>query len=221
MKKTKIKMNKPIYLGLAILDISKTLMHDFWYDYLKPKYDNNIGLCYMDTDSFIFHVETEDFYKDISNHADNRFGTSAYSKDLNRSLSIGKNEKVLGMMKDELSGKIMTQFVALRAKTYSYLYYDGEEGKKAKGTKKCVIKENIKFDDYKLCLFNNNSVLRSQEVFKSGFHDVYTLKLNKIALSSNDDKRLQTYDKITIYSYGCSVGKVCKIEMLNNVKQID
>ena len=93
MKKTEIKMNKPIYFGLAILDISRTLMYEFWYDYLKQKYDNNIGLCYMDTDSFIFHVETEDFYKDISNDVDNRFDTSVYSKDLNRPLPIGKNQK--------------------------------------------------------------------------------------------------------------------------------
>ena len=105
MKKTKLKMNKPIYLGLAILDISKTLMHEFWYDYLKPKYDNNIGLCYMDTDSFIFHVETEDFYKDISNDVENRFDTSAYSNDLNKPLPIGKNKKHLGMMKDEFAEK--------------------------------------------------------------------------------------------------------------------
>ena len=93
MKETEIEMNKPIYLGLAILDISKTLMYEFWYDYLKPKYDDNIGLFYMDTDSFIFHVETEDFYKDISNDVNNGFDTSAYSKDLNRPLPIGKNKK--------------------------------------------------------------------------------------------------------------------------------
>ena len=84
MKKTEIKMNKPIYLGLAILDISKTPMYEFWYDYLKPTYDNNMGLYYTSTDSFIFHAETEDFYKDIFNDTD----TSAYSKDLNRSLPI-------------------------------------------------------------------------------------------------------------------------------------
>ena len=189
MKKTEMKMKKPIYSGLAILDISKTLMYEFWYDYIKPKYDSNIGLCYMDTDSFMFHVETEDFYKGISNDVDNRFDTSAYSKDLNRPLSIGKNKKVLGVMKDELCGKVMAHFCALRAKTYSYLEYDDKEEKKAKGTKKCVIKKKIKFDDYGACLFNNNSVLRSQEVFKSELHDVYTLKLNKIALSSNDDKK--------------------------------
>ena len=105
MKKTEINMNKPIYLGLAILDISKTLMYEFRYDYLTPKYDIIIGLRYMDTDSFIFYVETEDFYKDISNDVDNRFDTSAYSKDLSRPLPVGKNKKVLGMMKDKLVEK--------------------------------------------------------------------------------------------------------------------
>ena len=124
-------------------------------------------------------------------------------------------------MKDELCGKVMTHFSALRAKTYSYLDYDRKEEKKPTRTKYQVIKKKIKFDDYRACWFNNNPVLRSQEVFKSELHDVYTLKLNKIALSSNDDKRLQTYDKITTYPYGSSVGKVCKIELLNKVKQID
>ena len=128
---------------------------------------------------------------------------------------------MLGMMKDELCGKILTEFVALRAKTNSYLDYDGKEEKKAEGTKKCVIKNKIKFDEYKMCLFNNNPVIRSQEVFKSEFHDVYTLQLNKIGLSSNGDKKLQTYVKITSYPYGCSVGKVCKIELRNKVKLLE
>ena len=137
------------------------------------KYGYNIGLCYMDTDSFIFHVETENFYKDFSNDVDNRFDKSTYSKYLNRPLPIWKNKKVLRMMKYELCGKIMTEFVALRTNTYSYLNYDDKEEKKAKGTKKCVIKKKTKLDDYRACFFNNNPVLRSQEVFKSEFHDVY------------------------------------------------
>ena len=203
------------------MDISKTLMYEFWYDYLKPKYDSNITLCYMDTDSFIFHVNTEDFYKDISDDVKDRFDTSAYSNNLNRPLPIGINKKVLSMFKDEFSGRIMTELVALRTKTYSYLNYDGREEKKAKGTKKCVVKRKIKFSDYKICLFNNNPVLRSQEVFKSEFHDVYTLRLNEIGLSSNDDKRLQTYGKIATYPYGTGVGKVCKTELLSKVKLID
>ena len=105
-----------------------------------------------------------------------------------------------GLMKDELGGKIMTEFVALRPKTYSYLMDDGESDKKTKGTKKCVIK--LKFNDYKDCLLNNETVLKSQQRFKSERHDVYTEEINKIALSSNEDKRLQTLDRITLYPYG-------------------
>ena len=109
MKKTKVKMNKPIYLGLSILEISKTLMYEFWYDYMKPKYANNVKLCYMDTDSFIMNIKTNHFYKDISNDVENRFDTSNY--ELNRPLPTGKNKKIIGLMKDELGGKIITEFV--------------------------------------------------------------------------------------------------------------
>ena len=112
------------------------------------------------------------------------------------------------MMKDELRGKIMTEFVALRAKTYSYLDYDGKEENKGKEANKCFVKK--KKSDYKTCLFSNNPVLRSQEVFKSEYHDVYTLRLNKIPLTSKDDIRLQTYDKITTYPYVTVLGKLLK-----------
>ena len=139
MKKTKVKMNKSIYLGLSILEISKTLMYEFWCDYMKPKYNDNVKLCYMDTDSFIMNIKTNDFYKDISNNVENRFDTSNY--EVNRPLPIGKSKKVIGLMKDELGGKIITEFVTLRPKTYSFLTDDGKENKKAKGTKKCIIKE--------------------------------------------------------------------------------
>ena len=140
MKKTKIKMNKPIYLGLSILEISKILMYEFWYDYMKPKYNDNVILCYMDTDSFIMNIKTNDFYKDIANDVENRFDTSIY--EVNRPLLTGKNKKIIGLMKDELGGKIITEFVTLRPKTYSLLTDDGKEDKKAKGTKKCIIKKN-------------------------------------------------------------------------------
>ena len=146
MKKTKVKMNKPIYLGLSILEISKTLMHEFWYDYMKPKYANNVKLCYMDTDSFIINIKTNDFYKDISNDVENRSDTSNY--EVNRPLPTGKNKKIISLMKDELGGKIITEFVTLRPKTYSFLTDDGKEDKKAKGTKKYVIKNKIKFNVY-------------------------------------------------------------------------
>ena len=133
MNKTKVKMNKPIYLGLSILEISKILMYEFWYDYMKPKYNNNIKLCYMDTDSFIMNVKTEDFYKDISNDVGNRFDMSNYEVD--RPLSTGKNRKVIGLMKEELGGKIITEFVTLRPRTYSYLTDDCKEDKKLKEQK--------------------------------------------------------------------------------------
>ena len=109
MKKTKGKMNKPIYLGLSILEISKILMYQFWYHYMKPKYNNNIKLYYMDTDSFIMDIKTNDFYKDIANDVENRFDTSNY--EVNRPLPMGRNKKVIGLMKDELGGKIITEFV--------------------------------------------------------------------------------------------------------------
>ena len=111
----------------------------------------------------------------------------------------------------------MTKFVVLRPKTYSYLTDDCKENKKAKGTKKCVIKRRFKFNDYKDCLLNNKTVLKSQQRFKNERHDVYTEEINKIALTSNDDKRLQTFDRITSYPYGASTGKVCKTEQLSKV----
>ena len=200
MRRTKVKMNKPIYLGLSILEISKLLMYEFWYDYMKPKYGDKVKLCYMDTDSFIMNIKTEDFYNDIANDVEKRFDTSNYECD--RPLPTGKNKKVIGLMKDELGGRIITEFVALRPKTYSYLTDDFKEDKKAKGTKKCVIKRMIKFDDYEKCLLNGEIVLKSQQRFKSKGRDVYAENINKIVLSSNDDKRLITPDKITSYPYG-------------------
>ena len=200
IKKTKVKMNKPIYLGLSILEISKILMYEFWYDYTKPKYNDNVRLCYMDTDSFIMNIKTNDFYKDISDDVDNRFDTSNYK--VKRPLLMGKNKKFIGLMKDELGGEIITEFIALRPKTYSYLTGNDKIDKKAKGTKKCVIKKMIKFDDYKECLLNDKVILKSQQRFISNKHNVYTENVNKIALSNDDDKRIVSSDKITSYPYG-------------------
>ena len=109
MKKIEVKINKPIYLGQVVLDLSKTLMFQFWYDYLKPMYSDKIRLCYNDTDSFIMHIKTDDFYKDISADVDKWFDTSSFNKNANRPLEIGKNKKVLVKFKDELRGKIMTK----------------------------------------------------------------------------------------------------------------
>ena len=199
MNKTKVKMNKPIYLGLSILEINKLLMYEFWHDYMKPKYGNNVKLCYMDTDSFIMNIKTENFYKDIANDVEKRFDTSNYKVD--RPLSTGKNKKVIGLMKGELGGKIITEFITLRLKTYSYLTDDCKEDKKAKGTKKCVIKRMIKFNDYKNYLLKDKVILKSQQRFVTKKHDVYTESINKIA-SNNDDNRIVSSGKITSYPYG-------------------
>ena len=107
MKKKKVKMNKPIYPGMSILDISKALMYEFWYDYIKPKYGDRAKLCYTDTDSFVIYIKTEDFYKDIANDVERWFDTSNYDENDERPLPIGKNKKVIGLFKDELGGKIM------------------------------------------------------------------------------------------------------------------
>ena len=120
-------------------------------------------------------------------------------------------------MKDELGGKIMTEFVVLRPETYSYLMNDNSETKKAKGTKKCVIKKVLKFNDFKDCLLNNEIILKSQQRFKSERHIVYNEEINKIALSSNDEQRLQIYNRITSCPYGTSAGKVCQTELLSKV----
>ena len=200
MKKVKVKMNKPIYLGLSILEISKITMYEFSYDYIKNKYRNKVNLCYMDTDSLIMNIKTNDFYKDIAQDVEERFDTSKYSVD--RPLPKGKNKNVIGLMKDELGGGIITEFVALRPKTYSYTTDEFIELKKAEGTKKCVIKKMLKFEDYKKCLFDNEPMLKSQRRFKSENHEVYTENINKTALSSNDDKRIAALDGITSYPYG-------------------
>ena len=214
MKETRVKMTKPLYLGMSILDISKILMYEFWYDYINSKYGYKVKLCYTDTDSFIIHIITKDFFEDIYNDAEKWFDTSNYDKKDKRPLPMDKNKKVPCLFKDELGRKIFTEIVAIRPKTYAYLIDDGSEHKKAKGKKKCVIKWKIMFQNYEDCLLNNKTVYRPQERFKSYNHDVYTEEVNKIALSNNDDKRIQTFDVITTYPYETNAFKVCESEML-------
>ena len=156
MKKTRVKMTKPLYLGMSILDISKILMYEFWYNYIIPKYGDKAKLCYTDTDSFIIYIKTKDFFEDISNDVERWFDTSNYDKNDKRSLPIGKNKKVPGLFKDELGGKIITEVVAL-AKTWTYLRYDGKE-------KTCIIKRRLMFENYKDCLFLEKTILKKQQI---------------------------------------------------------
>ena len=188
MGKVKFKMNKPVYLGQAILDLSKTIMYEFHYDYMKRKYnESDLKLLYMDTDPLVYDIKTEDFYKDIAEDVETRFDTSGYVP--GRPLPIEKNKKVIGLMKDELGGKIMKEFISLRPKMYSYRVEE-QEPKKCKGIKKCVVKKTITFEDYKRCLFEGINIHKSQMMFRSVKHKVKTLEVNKLALSREDDKRI-------------------------------
>ena len=201
-KKRDVCMHKPLFLGQAILDHSKILMYELWYDSLQPKYNDKTELCYMDTDSFTLYVKTDDFVSDISNDINKLFDTSNYSKDINRPLEKGKNKKFMGKFKDEPGGLIMNEFSALRAKTYTFNLGNNHEVKKAKGTKKCVIENQLIFKDYINGLFNKLLMIKSQFGFRSRNHEIYTEKINKIALSSNDNKRIQKDNGINTYPYG-------------------
>ena len=152
-----------------------------------PKYGDKAKLCYTDTESFVIYITSEDFFEDISNDVERWFNTSNCDKNDKRPLPLGKNKKVPAID-------------------------DGSEQKKAKGTKKCVIKQKLMFGNYKDFLFNNKTIYRSQERFKSYYHNMYPEEVNKIALSSNDDKRLQTFDRITAYPYRTN-------EMMMMIKQ--
>ena len=133
-------MNKLVHLGLSILELSKILRYKYWYDYVKPKHDAKTNLCYVDTDSFIAYINADDIYKDITQDVETKFDASNY--ELDRPLQKGK--KVTELKKDELGRKVMKTFVGLRAKTFSYLIDDGsKDKKKAKGTKKCIIKRKL------------------------------------------------------------------------------
>ena len=201
MGKIKVVMNKPVYLGKAILDLSKIVMYEFHYDYMVPKYGlEKLKLCDMDTDSLVYDIKTEDFYEDIANDVGARFDTSGYSKTDFRPLPIGLNKKVIGLMKDELGGEIMTDFVALRPKLYSYKKLDGSEDKKCKGIKKCVVKKTLTFEDYKTCLFSDSTEYRSQLMFRSAKHEVHTIEVNKVALNREDDKRISRKDGISTFA---------------------
>ena len=170
MKKVKVKMKKPIYLGLSILEISKIIMYQFWYDYVKKKYGDMVKLCYMDTDSLIMNIKQRTFTKIL--HKMLKKGLTLQIMMLIEHYLKEKNKKVIGLMKDDLGGGIITEFVALRPKTCSYMTDEFIEIKKAKGTKKCVIKKMLKFEDYKKCLFDNEPMLKSQQRFKSENHEV-------------------------------------------------
>ena len=158
----------------------------------------------MDTDSLMYNVKTEDFYEDIAHDVETRFDTSGHSKEDARPLPIGLNKKVIGLMKDELGGKIMTEFVALKPKLYAYRKLDGVEDKKCKGIKKCVVKKTLDFDDYKKCRFDpvGATIYRSQLMFRNKKHKVHTVEVNKIALNRDGGKRIAKKDVVSTLARG-------------------
>ena len=202
LKKTSLTMNKPVYLGMCILDLSKTIMYDFHYQYIKPKYGEKAKLLFTDTDSLMYEIQTEDFYKDISGDVKDRFDTSDYPENHPSGIPTGINKKVLGMFKDEAAGKIIKEFVGLRAKLYSFIMEDGKENKRCKGVKTQVVESSITHEDYKTCLRTGKEQLRKQNIIRSYEHEVFTEEVNKIALSATDDKRYILNDGIHTLAWG-------------------
>ena len=202
MKKTVVKLYKPIYLGMSILDLSKTLMYRFHYEYVKPKWGNKVNLLFTDTDSLCYEIETNDVYEDIKNDLDEWFDTSNYDKDHPSGLHSGKNKKVIGFYKDECGGKFISEFVGLKAKSYSIEMSDGKTEKKCKGIKKYVVKNYITHENYKECLFSRKSQYRTMNTIRSRKHNVGSERINKTALSADDDKRIVQADGIRTLAYG-------------------
>ena len=196
MKKTEVYFNKPVYVGQAILDLSKTLMFDFHYNYIKDKYDTKSDLLFTDTDSLMYQIQTEDFYKDISNDVESKFDTSDYPQSHPSGIPTGLNKKVIGMFKDEVAGKQITHFIGLRPKLYSFKIEEGKNVKKCKGIKKSVVSKGITFEHYFDCLFTGEKQMRSMKIIQSKNHDIHSKEVNKIALSCEDNKRIVLKDKV-------------------------
>ncbi|XP_018393244.1 PREDICTED: uncharacterized protein LOC108772246 [Cyphomyrmex costatus] len=187
LRKLEVKFDKPIYVGMCILDISKTCLYEFHHEYMAPLFHDKCKIMYTDTDSLIYHVECDDVYEIIKRDID-RFDTSDYSIDNPYSIPLA-NKKVPGLMKDENNGAIMTEFVGLRAKMYALRVQGKKDTKKAKGVKSNVVARSITFDDYTKCLNDVIEMMRRQSCIRSKLHEVYTISETKIALSPHDDKR--------------------------------
>ena len=202
MKNTSLTMDKPVYLGMCILDLSKTLMYDFHYNYIKTKYGDRAKLLFTDTDSLLYEIQTEDFYKDISGDVKDKFDTSNYPENHPSGIPTGVNNKMLGMFKDEEAGDNMKEFIGLRAKLYSYKMEEGTEKKRCKGIKKAVVAKSIRHENYKTCLQTGKEQYRTQNILRSYEHDIYFEEVNKIALSAADDKRYLLKDSFDTLAWG-------------------
>ena len=197
--KETLTLDRPAYLGMCILDLSKTLMYDFHYNYIKQKYDSKAKLLFTDTDSLTYEIETNDVYQDFWNNKD-KFDNSDYSQD---SQYFDKtNKKVIGKFKDEAAGIPITEFIGLRSKMYSYIKDNNKDGKTAKGIKKNIIKKRITHENYKNVLFNNEQMHHTMKTIRSNKHQLGSYELNKVSLSCFDDKRYIHNNGVTSYAYG-------------------
>ena len=204
MRKTKVWMNKPVYVGMSILDLSKTLMFSFQYEYVKKKWEK-VKVLYSDTDSLVLNIETDDFFKDISGDVVEWFDTNDFPKDHPAVLEglpiVKENKKKIGLMKDECGGKILTEWVALRPKLYSFLTESGEK-QKAKGLKKSIKNKSLRHENFLKCLRTGKSQTRKQCLFRSRDHHIFTENMVKVALSCDDDKRIVLENGIDTLSLG-------------------
>ena len=202
MHKTKLEFDKPVYVGACIFDHSKTLMYKFYYNCAKKKW-KDLSLCFTDTDSLLYEIGTEDFYKDISEDVETMYDRSDYPKEGHPSgIPVGKNKKVIGLMKHECAGKSIAKFVRLRAKLYSVKMDEGKENKKCKGVAKNVVKKEISFEDYVQCLFSRESQIRKVNLIRSRKHAIFSKRIVKVSLSAEDDKRNILEDGIRTLALG-------------------
>ena len=197
-KKERLLLDKPSYVGMCILDLSKTHMYDFHYNYIKKKYPDS-QLLFTDTDSLFYHIKSEkDIYEEFWNDR-HLFDNSDYPN--SSKYFSDENKKVIGKFKDEAAGKPILEFVGLKSKMYSYKIGE-EEHKKAKGVKKNVVKKEIKHQDYLDVLFNKKIMHHQMNTIRSESHQINSYHLNKVSLSPYDDKRYLLDDGITSYAYG-------------------
>ena len=191
-------MNRLVYTGMCVLELSKTLMHDFYYNRLEPKYGSNCQLLYTDTDSLLLEINTEDVYKDMGENL-NYHDTSHFPK--GHPLHSHKNKKVLGKMKDECEGALISEAACLRSKMYSILLENEKNIKKAKGTTKSVNKKQITHKNYKQALFNKSVFKHGMNMLRSKDHQIYGLHLNKTTLSPFNSKHWIKKDGVHTLAY--------------------
>ena len=196
--KQKLLLNRPIYVGFTILDVSKVLMYDFHYNYIKKKYCACAELLFSDTDSLCYNIFTNDVYEDLKEDKD-RFDFSEYP--ITHPLHDMTNKKVIGKMKDETNSVPVQEYVGLRPKLYSLIYGDTEK-KAAKGVSKAVIKNKLRHELYRQCLFERQTQTESMNLFRTDKHQIYTVTLNKTTMSAYEDKRFLLSDGIHSYAYG-------------------